>query len=840
VSSSIRWVLTPIESTNASAIIGFSVESAVPCCDSIGVEGATPVAPGAAQAVSARAASSENFRNTGRTFAATINGNCQSWAEMLGMASNLSAAPLRPSGTVTLLFTDIEGSTRRWERHGEAMGAAVRQHDDLLRAAIESHGGYVFKTSGDMFCAAFTRTGEAVAAAVDVQRAMEAADFSAVEGMRVRVALHAGTCEERDGDYFGPSVNRVARLLSIAHGGQIVLSGAVAELAYDELPQDCATVDYGQHRLKDLSHPEHVFGLVADGLRGEFPPLRSLSMMANNLPRYLTPIIGREREIDEMTALLRESQVVTIVGAGGIGKTRTAVQVAAHAIDGTGDGVWFVDLAPISDPDLIASTVAGAIGAELPPNQDLTTALVTMLKPLHLLIVLDNCEHVLARAAALTEQIARACPRVGILATSRESLNVAGEVVYRLDTLDADSAVALFVSRAQQADQRFALAAGEASTVTDICRRLDGIALAIELAAARAHVMPLDVLLRGLDERFNLLPGGKRTALPRQQTMRALIDWSYDLLSDEERAVFRRLGVFAGGFTLEAAAAVVNDGPAEPWGIIEQVAALVEKSLVSRDAGSHRYQLFESTRHYALHRLGEASEAERVRRAHGAYFGNLAASAAASVGRPGESEDAWLARYEPDLDNFRVALDWALVQDVDLAARIVGDLLEFWFHDHLFGEGLRWSEAALAALGDGVDEPIAAPVWIAIAQNAARVGAYPRGLEAGERSLAIARRVGDPGGIAEALYVTCRLLRRRRPGARQSRIGRSAADVSRVGKAALHHASACVGGLRVHGDRSAPRPRAIPRGARSGASIRVHARGATHRSQPRGSRIPKR
>jgi predicted ATPase len=488
-------------------------------------------------------------------------------------------------------------------------------------------------------------------------------------------------------------------------------------------------------------------------LRAEFAAPSPVTT-ANNLPHSLGPIVGREREIYDVEALLREAHVVSIVGAGGIGKTRVALEVAANlnqrTDDGIGDGAWFVDLAPISDAALVPSTVAGAIGIELPPTQDPAVALVAMLKPLRLLLVLDNCEHVIDAAARLAEQLALSCPHVRIVATSREPLGFRGETVYRLDTLDDATAEKLFVARAQQANHRFVLAEGDGPVVREICRRLDGIALAIELAAARAHAVALDELLSRLDERFALLTRGNRTALPRQQTLRALIDWSYDLLSEPERTVFCRLGVFAAGFTLDAAARVCNDATATmPWHVADRLFALLEKSMVAATyAGAHRYRMLESMREYALERLRASSEEEHVRRAHAEYFAELSGALHESFGTG--SEEEWVAAFERDLDNFRTALDWAVRADAALAGRIVGNLRDCWRYLNLDFEGLERSEAVLAALGERAGEPGALGVWLAVTRQSRRTGAYRRGIETGERALALAASIGDESAAAEA------------------------------------------------------------------------------------------
>ena len=531
-----------------------------------------------------------------------------------------------PTGTVTFLFTDIEGSTERWDIHREAMLAAVQRHDAIGHAAMDAHGGYVFKTLGDAFCVAFARTDAAVSAALDFQRALAAEDFSAVGGLRVRAALHTGAADERGGDYFGSTVNRVARLLSIGHGGQTLLSGVTHDLVLGALPSQVSLRDLGEHRLKDLSRPEYVYQLVAPELASEFPALRSLQSMPNNLPLQMTSFVGRDREVAEIAESLGTHRLVTLVGSGGIGKTRTSLQVAANLLDGSGNGVWFIELAPLASDEYISATIAQALGLSLPPEGDALAHLVKTLKSWQALLVFDNCEHIVAGAARVIWAIIRQCPKIAILASSRQGLGIAGETIYRLPSLGvgdgatvanareatAAPAIALFVERANAADQHFALTDENASIVADICRRLDGIPLAIELAAARVKVLSPRQLRERLDERFRVLTGGSRNLLPRQQTLRALIDWSHDLLDDRERMLFRRLGIFVNGFTLEAASAVATSDDFDELDLFDVLASLVDKSLVlAEPAGDAlRYRMLESTRAYAREKLGASAESQ--------------------------------------------------------------------------------------------------------------------------------------------------------------------------------------------------------------------------------------
>ncbi len=670
-----------------------------------------------------------------------------------------------PSGTVTFLFTDIQGSTQRWERDGAAMRDAVRRHDALVRAAITERGGHVFKTVGDAFCAAFSRPEDAVAAILAAQRSLLAEDFSAVDGLHVRAAIHTGTADERDGDYFGAAVNRVARLLAIGHGGQVLVSGVTVDLVQGALPARSSLRDLGQHRLKDLTHPEQVYQLVAEGLVETFPPLRSLAALPNNLPLQLTSFVGREDEVAEIAELVGKTRLLTLVGTGGVGKTRAALQVAAELLDGSGDGVWFVDLAPIRDPALVAPEIATALALTLPPEKTAIQTVIEYLRSRRLLLVVDNCEHLVASAADAIDAILRACPGVTILATSREGLNVSGERVHRMPSLAVPprdepltgaqastyGAIALFAERARAADGRFALTDENAGIVAEVCRRLDGIALAIELAAPRVKVLAVEQLSRRLDERFRILTGGTRNALPRQQTMRALIDWSYDLLSDREKVVFRRAGVFVGGLTLEAATAVCSSETGlDEWEVLETLSRLVDKSLVAAEiqGSQQRYRLLESMREYARTRLVESGELEEAARAHAAYFLEYAKAKRDTWDTtPGAQ---WIEPMLPEIDNFRAMLEWSLERDPVAAAEFAAAIHRFFDRLALQDEALRWIDRVLEAnreLPPRVEfQLMDARMTLLINQ-----GRPPGALQAARRALELARSCGSEADIVSAL-----------------------------------------------------------------------------------------
>jgi predicted ATPase/class 3 adenylate cyclase len=668
-----------------------------------------------------------------------------------------------PTGIVAFLFTDIEGSTKRWERHPDAMKTAVARHEALIREAILQNDGYVFKTVGDAFCAAFHSPHQAVSTAVAVQRALHTEDFTAVDGLEVRIGIHVGSADERDGDYFGPTVNRVARLMSIGHGGQVLASDAVREQIHAQLPHDAMFTDLGLRRLKDLMRPEHVWQLTIAALPSDFAPLTSLDARPNNLPIQTTPLLGREGEVSVVKQLIASRQCVTISGAGGIGKTRLALQVGADLIDHYEQGVWFADLAPIADASLVPSAIAQAL--EVKQSGDSVDASVLQsLKRKELLLILDNCEHLLDAAAPLADSILKVCPLVRILTTSRQPLGIAGEFVHRLSSLDvpdsstkitADDvqrygATALFAARAAAADSRFVLTDDTAAVVADICRRLDGIPLAIELAAARVKVLSVRNVAARLDERFKILTGGNRTALPRQKTLSALIDWSYGLLDAREQLFFNRLGIFAGGFGLDAAVAVCGDEDIAEADVLELLSSLTDKSLILADTSRERerYRLLESTRAYALDKLRELSEYDALALRHARYFRQFAQAGYAN--HRAQPSEAWMPDQEPDIDNLRSALGWTLQEshDPELGAEIAAACVQLWSAAGLAAESRNWIKLALERIDAPTCPRVAAALWLAFST----FGTGEHFYEMAVRARDVFEHHGDQAGIADALY----------------------------------------------------------------------------------------
>jgi predicted ATPase/class 3 adenylate cyclase len=655
--------------------------------------------------------------------------------------------PVRPGGTVTFLFSDIEGSTVRWERDSAAMEAALARHDALVREALEAHGAYVFKTVGDAFCAAFETAPNAIAAALDGQRALAAVDFSAVEGLRARMALHTGRSAERDGDYFGPTLNRVARLLAIGHGGQVLLSADCTELLQGELPGDCSLRDLGVHRLKDLAQPERVYQLIAPDLVADFPALRSLYHLSNNLPAEVTSFVGREAEIAGVTVLVERHRLVTLVGSGGVGKTRLSLHVAADRLDGPRDGVWLIELAPLANGDYIHTAVAQALGITLAPEGDPLENLAHALKVKDSLLIFDNCEHLVEPAAHVISTILRSCPKIKIIASSRQGLGVAGEATYHVPSLDIATGVALFVERAHAASTTFSLTGENAPLIAGICRRLDGIPLAIELAAARVKLLGLKKLRDRLDERFRVLTGGSRDRLPRQQTLRALIDWSYDLLNERERMLFRGLGIFVNGFALEGAVAV---GSAED--AFDVLASLVDKSLVLAEphGDTVRYRLLESTRAYALEKLDDARERDPAASRHLRFLHDRFSELWGQFERTGREAGLRMAA-RTELEDVRSALDFALLRSSTAdGGELLTDVSPTWPSMGLEAEGLARCEAFLAALPadqSGLRARLSARMVLLLMDSGQRVRAFDLATQAVDQ----ARASADNSLIAAAL-----------------------------------------------------------------------------------------
>ncbi|RYG21883.1 adenylate/guanylate cyclase domain-containing protein, partial [bacterium] len=613
---------------------------------------------------------------------------------------------LRPSGTVTFLFTDVEGSTRLWDNHPQAMQPALARHDAILRETIAAAGGWTFKTIGDAFCAAFATAPAALQAAVEAQRRLSQEAWPEPVRIRVRMALHTGSVESRDDDYFGPPLNRVARRLAAGHGGQTLITEVVQELVRDSLSPNVSLRPLGEHRLRDLVRPEQIYQVVHDGIFEEFPPLKTLDSpdLPNNLPLGTTSFVGRQKELADVIASIGSGRLTTLLGPGGCGKTRLALQAAADVLENFPDGVWFVDLAALSDSALVPGAALAAIGIREQPGESPSATLVEALKPRRLLLVLDNCEHLIEACARLVTELLRSCREVKVVATSREALGIAGERTVRVPSLSTPDpaqratveslgqydAVRLFVERATQHQPSFSVTNENAPAIAQLCHRLDGIPLALELAAARVRSLPVEEVNRRLDNLFRLLTGGDRTALPRQQTLRAAIDWSFELLSPTERTLLLRLGAFSGGWTLDAADAVAAGGEIEEWEVLDGLTSLVDKSLVVLDG--ERYRMLETIRQYVRERT-PSEEIEATADRHRDYFLHQVVGRAGIRERTAKGAHDAIAREFP---NVRLAIERMLAEP---GPEHIGHWLVlalFWMRRGGLGEAIPLVERLLA------------------------------------------------------------------------------------------------------------------------------------------------
>ena len=660
--------------------------------------------------------------------------------------SDLAVSGL-PTGTVTLLLADVEGSTRLWETQPDQMTAAIAVLDRTLAELLTLYNGVrpVEQGEGDSFVLAFARASDAVACALALQRAPLAP-------IRLRIGLNTGEIHLRDeGNYIGPTINRTARLRDLAHGGQTVLSGATESIVIDHLPSDTWLTDLGTHALRDLPRAEKVLQLCHPDIRNEFPPLRSSDVVGvQRLPSQLTSFVGREEQIEEVRRLLADNRLVTLTGSGGVGKTRLAVRVAS-GLDGE---VWYVDLAPLVDADVVPVAVIRALGLPDQPGRSALDTLLRFVGDCRALIVLDNCEHLLDACAELIIAVLEASAGVNMLTTSREPIGIPGEVTWRVPSLSPEHEAAdLFADRARLVRPDFNLTDENVGSVIEICRRLDGMPLAIELAAARVRALSLAEILDGLHDRFRLLTGGSRTAVRRQQTLRASVDWSHALLTEPERVLFRRLAVFMGGFDLHAAQPIAGGGDVERYQVLDLLTLLVDKSLVVAEAGRGRtrYRLLETVRQYAQERLGEAGEGDDVRSRHRDYYTARAAllDAPRQAGR-----EALIDEAEIEIDNLRGAFAWSREQsDGNRALQLASALHPMWFARGRIQEGLAWFDAVFsdeavdrldlepAVLTRGLADKAMLTAWVGAPDSAAHA----------ERAVAAARELGDAALMGRAL-----------------------------------------------------------------------------------------
>ena len=696
-----------------------------------------------------------------------------------GRGKSVVAPP--PTGIVTFLVSDIEDSGRLWETYPDAMQKAQLRHDDLMQQSMTAHGGYIFKSVGGSLCVAFASPAAAVQAAIAAQTALLAEPWppdlplpgDGRPGLRVGMALHMGSVQERDGDYIGAAVNRVTRLLAAGHGAQVLLSLLTADETRAALPPEALLRDMGERRLKDLNRPERIFQLAMPGWPTDFPALKTLDARPNNLPAHLTVLVGRETELERCRERLRRPDVrlMTLTGPGGIGKTRLALQVATEMIEEFEDGAFLVPLTT-SDPDLALADLAQTLGVRETPGQPVLASLREALRDKNMLVVVDNFEQVVA-ATPLIADLLVAAPRLKFAVTSEIVLRLRGENVMRLEPLSVPrgrrlppsdelltySAVALFVQRAAESKADFALTEDNAAAVVEICRRLDGLPLAIELAAARIKVLNPQTMLSRMENTLKLLTGGARDLPSRQQTIRNAISWSYDLLEEREKRAFTRLGVFVGGFNLEAAETIINATGDLEQDILDEVASLVDKSLLRQDEevnGETRFSLLRTVREFALEQLAARGESDEIRQNHAAYYRALAEEAEPKLTGPQQAQ--WLNRLEAEHGNLRAALDWlAESGDYEAAWAMGGALWRFWSVRGYFSEG----RACLTRLLDSGPMDLAGePASVRQARAklvqsagtlAAQQGDYPAAREWYEESLALRREVGDKRGTANLL-----------------------------------------------------------------------------------------
>lgn len=674
----------------------------------------------------------------------------------------------RRSGTISLVFTDIDGSTRLLAQLGDAYAMLLDDHHRLVGTAMEAQGGERVDAAGDGLFFSFPTAKGALVACIEAQRAVSEHDWPQAAEVKVRMGLHTGEPLSATTGYVGIDVHRAARISSAAHGGQILVSGTAHSLIGPTLPDGVSMRDLGDHRLKDLVTPERLYQAMAPGLTADFPPVRSLETLPNNLPRQLSSFVGRVQEIADAEERLSHTSILTLTGPGGVGKTRLALEVGAHLVDAYDDGVWFIELGALSDGALISATIASELKLKPTPDGPMST-LVQELAKRRMLLILDNCEHLLDPLVETVGELMRHCPDLRVLATSREGLGMAGEALMpvpsmsvpapsepgdaqALERLTECDAARLFLERARAVNPSFALTNENAASVTQICRRLDGIPLAVELAAARVRSLPPQQIAARLDDRFRLLTGGSRTALPRHRTLRAAFDWSFDLLPAAEQVLLCRLSVFGGSLSLEAAEGVCGGGPVNRDDVLDLLSYLVDKSLLMPEEGSTeaRYRMLETIRDYAQERMSESGEAPAVYARHRDWFVMLVDQARAGF-FAGPEQSAWLQRLSDDHDNLRAALQWTH-EDPDGAEAelaLASGLWRFWEIRGYLAEGSSWLERALARSGGEIS------VRRANALTGAAVLATQRGdhvaaTAAHEASLLLQRELGNPLAIAAA------------------------------------------------------------------------------------------
>ena len=670
------------------------------------------------------------------------------------------------ASTVTLVFTDIEGSTVLLERLGDGYATLIADHHAIVDGAAGRHGGRRIDAAGDGLFYSFTTARGAMTACVEAQRELGAHSWPDDADVRVRMGIHTGEPLSAKTGYVGIDVHRAARICAAGHGGQILVSQAARSLIGTGLPDDVGLTDLGLHHLRGIEGPERLFQVVAPGLETDFPPVRSLDTTPNNLPRQLSSFVGRDQEIEDAERRLGESTMLTLTGPGGVGKTRLALEIAAHLLSSFPDGVWLVELAPLTEDQLVDDAIASALRIKQRPGADIPTTIIESMEERRMLLILDNCEHLIEPVVAITHQIMRRCPEVQVLATSREALGMPGESLMAVpsmslpstdgqaaaETLQESDAVRLFVDRARTVLPSFELTDAVAAPVVQICRRLDGIPLAVELAASRIRSLPPAQIAARLDDRFRLLTGGSRTALPRHRTLRAAMDWSFDLLTEPEQVLFPRLAVFAGSFSIEAAEAVCSDDVVDSQDVVDLLAHLVDRSLLVTDeaTGEARYRMLETIRDYAQERLADSGQARATFSRHRDWFVDLV-ERARSAFFSGPIQAEWVERLAADQDNLRAAIRWSHddPNGADTELGLASGLWRFWEVRGDLAEGSAWLEQALSRLGGEVSVRRASALTGA-GVLAAQRGDYASAASFHEASLLLNRELGRAHAVAAA------------------------------------------------------------------------------------------
>ncbi len=668
-----------------------------------------------------------------------------------------------PTGTVTFLFTDIEGSTKLSQEFPNALPLALDKHHSIMRSAIESNTGFIFEIIGDAFCAAFENADGAVSAAVDAQLYLKKEKWCEAV-IKVRMGLHTGIVEWNGKRYMGYiTLARTARVMSAAYGEQVIISNDVYELAREKASEKISFRDLGERRLKDLKQPVRLYQVLSDGLREDFPPLKTLDARPNNLPVQLTSFIGRDVEKKFLKELIKQTHLLTLTGTGGAGKTRLALQFGADLIDDFANGVWLIELAAISQPGSISEGITKSLGITEVPNKSLENTIIDFLKDKEILLILDNCEHLINASAVITEKLLINCPKLKIIATSREALKCSGEQIYNVpsleipdsietspDKLSQYEAVRLFIERALLVNSNFRVNNDNAPSLAQICFRLDGIPLGIELAATWIKVLPLEEINERLNDRFNFLTGGKRTALHRQYTLKATIDWSYDLLTEDEKILWNRLSVFAGGWSLEAAESVCSDEKIKSHEILMLLISLAEKSIISYEQEHRRYRMLETIKQYGKEKLEQSGEAGKILSNDLSFFVRLAEHTQQFYYGPEEKNI--LKTLDIENDNLESVLNFAMDnKEYEKGLRLAGALGYFWERRSHFIKGERWLSFFINQ-NINAENNILAPALFQLGKLSIHLGKIDASIKSQERCLAIFRETGNKSGAAKCLY----------------------------------------------------------------------------------------